>query len=195
MITVLDIETSVDFESKNRVSSPFFGQQIVFVGTQTFIPKQYLEEKQLFFFHEEVEPTHGGVDTLQDVLDRTTCLVGHNLKFDLQWLRACGFIYNRSLFDTMIAEYLLARSTKVALSLAQCCLRRGLPQKRGDMTEDYLNNKVSFENIPPSIVSEYCMNDVRITEQLASQQIIEFNRSWNYYIPSLKEGAVYAKCA
>ena len=63
------------------------------------------------------------------------------------------------------------------------------------MTEDYLNNKVSFENIPPSIVSEYCMNDVRITEQLASQQIIEFNRSWNYYIPSLKERAVYAKCA
>ena len=55
MITVLDIETSVDFESKNRVSSPFFGQQIVFVGTQSFIPKQYLEEKQIFFFHEEVD--------------------------------------------------------------------------------------------------------------------------------------------
>lgn len=194
MITTIDIETTMNFNSKT-VSSPFFGNQIVFVGAAGVIPGSYSEEIEVWLHHDVIPATKGGYAKLQSTLSDTSCLVGHNLKFDLQWLRACGFTYNGPLFDTMIAEYLLARGNKVSLSLAACCARRGLSEKRSDLTEEYIKNKVSYESMPPHVVNQYCMNDVRITKQLADIQIEEFGRPWSHYITSLLEGVPHAKCA
>ena len=47
MITVLDIETTMDFESSS--SSPYDGQQMVFVGYTSFTP-DYLSLKQMVCF-------------------------------------------------------------------------------------------------------------------------------------------------
>ena len=40
-----------------------------------------------------------------------------NIKFDLNWIRECGFDYDGHVYDTMVAEYLLARARKWPLSL------------------------------------------------------------------------------
>ena len=177
MITVLDIETTMDFESSS--SSPYDGQQIVFVGYRSFTPDlSVVENNALFFFHNQCEPTPQAKDKLQNKLDETTCLVGHNLKFDLQWLRECGFKYDMFLWDTMITEYLLSRGIKTAISLAECAKRRGLPEKRVDLTQNYIKDKVSYEDMPSDIVREYCMADVNTTSELAQQQLIELKMSW-----------------
>ena len=194
MITTIDIETTMTFGS-NTVSSPFFGNQIVFVGIASEIPGMYSEEMEVWLHHDAIPATKDAAPKIQSVLDKTSCLIGHNLKFDLQWLRACGFKYDGHLFDTMISEYLLARGNKVGLSLAACCERRGLSEKRTDLTSEYIKNKISYESMPPHIVNQYCMNDVRITKQLADMQISEFNMSWDDYEPSSVYGDIHAKCA
>ena len=177
MITVLDIETTMDFESST--SSPYDGQQIVFVGYRSFTPNlSVFESNELFFFHHQCEPTPQAKDRLQKKLNETTCLVGHNLKFDLQWLRECGFQYDMFLWDTMIAEYLLCRGIKKSISLAECAKRRGLFEKRVDLTDKYIKDKVSYEDMPCDIVREYCMADVNTTTQLANAQLAELDMSW-----------------
>tara|TARA_R110002153_G_scaffold143955_3_gene295099 strand:- start:4399 stop:4956 length:558 start_codon:yes stop_codon:yes gene_type:complete len=177
VITVLDIETTMDFEKS--VSSPYSGQQIVFVGYQSFVEDySTIINGEYFFYHNQCEPTPDGAKHLQERLDDTTCLVGHNLKFDLQWLRECGFIYNKALWDTMIAEYLCARGIKQSISLAECAKRRGLPEKRTDLTEKYIKDKISYEDMPPDIVKEYCLADVRTTARLAQSQLDELQMSF-----------------
>ena len=177
MITVLDIETTMDFESSS--SSPYDGQQMVFVGYTSFTPDlSVFETNGLFFFHNQCEPTPQAKNKLQEKLDETTCLVGHNLKFDLQWLRECGFKYDMFLWDTMVAEYLLHRGEKKAISLAECARRRGLSEKRVDLTDKYIKQKVSYEDMPFDVVREYCMADVNTTSELAQQQLQDFKMSW-----------------
>ena len=44
----------------------------------------------LCFYHKDRPPTENAKRQLQAVLDMTKLLVGHNIKFDLKWLRACG---------------------------------------------------------------------------------------------------------
>ena len=78
----------------------------------------------------------------------------------------------------MIAEYLLCRGIKKSISLAECAKRRGLSEKRVDLTDKYIKNKISYEDMPCDIVSEYCMSDVNTTAQLAKQQLIELQMSW-----------------
>jgi hypothetical protein len=95
----------------------------------------------------------------------------------------------------MIAEYLLARGNKVGLSLAACCERRGLGEKRTDLTKEYIKNKVSYESMPPDIVNQYCMADVSITKQLADAQIKELGISWEDYSPGLFLKVPHEKCA
>ena len=177
MITVLDIETTMDFE--NSTSSPYNGQQIVFVGYRSFTSDlSTIETNELFFYHNQCDPTPDAAKKLQKKLDETTCLVGHNLKFDLQWLRECGFKYEGILWDTMIAEYLCNRGIKKSISLAECAKRRGLPEKRIDLTDQYIKDKVSYEDMPPDIVREYCVADVQTTTELAQSQLAELKMLW-----------------
>ena len=177
MITVLDIETTMDFDSST--SSPYNGQQIVFVGYRSFMPDlSVVETHELFFYHNQCRTTPDAAKKLQDKLDETTCLVGHNLKFDLQWLRECGFKYDGILWDTMIAEYLSHRGIKKSISLAECAKRRSLPEKRTDLTDQYIKDKVSYEDMPPDIVREYCIADVQTTAELARVQLDELKMCW-----------------
>ena len=177
MITVLDIETTMDFD--NSTSSPYNGQQIVFVGYRSFMPDlSVVETHELFFYHNQCRTTPDAAKKLQDKLDETTCLVGHNLKFDLQWLRECGFKYDGPVFDTMLGEYLSHRGIKKSISLAECAKRRSLPEKRTDLTDQYIKDKVSYEDMPPDIVREYCIADVQTTTELAQAQLDELKMCW-----------------
>ena len=42
---------------------------------------------------------------VQDALDRADILLGHNIKFDLQWLFASGFKYDGAVYDTKLLIY------------------------------------------------------------------------------------------
>ena len=166
-IAWLDIETTYSVnEDKKSDADPYTGNMLVSVG--------YIhgyEQNYLCFYHKEQEPTEKARDILQGVLDDTDLLVGHNIKFDLKWLRACGFIYTGKVHDTMIAEYILHGGEKVPLSLAKCCERYALPQKKTGLIEEYMKKNVSFESIPWPIVKEYGEADVQITKELYEAQL------------------------
>ena len=190
--TVLDIETTMQLDDdKKTITSPFFGQQIVSVGYSSKSNISY-DSRYLFFYHEEREPTQNAFNTLQSALDKTDILIGHNIKFDLGWLRECGLDYRGKLFDTMVAEYILLRGQKQPLSLDECCKRRGIPGKNRDKIDPYLKDGMSYEAIPWDIVEEYGKTDVDITGALAQAQLEDFGLpSWEKYM----EGQVHVAIA
>ena len=175
MITVLDVETTFKVSVDNKLDSdPHTGNMLVSVGYDHRSAVQYDGKEgkgYLCFYHQDRPPTDNGKQILQAVLDNTTVLVGHNIKFDLRWLRACGFVYTGKVHDTMICEYLINGGSKVPLSLKKCCERYALSPKKTDLTEKYLQDKISFEKIPWPIVQEYGEADVQVTKELYEAQL------------------------
>ena len=100
MITVFDIETSYQILGKKKDPS--------FNHPNNFIVSIGLNDEYFFFNHSEYkgEPD---IKAIQDILDKTTLLVGHNIKFDLAWLLATSFTYSGKIYDTMIGEYVLKK--------------------------------------------------------------------------------------
>ena len=67
---------------------------------------------------------------VQKILDESTLIIGHNLKFDMSWMYEFGFKYNGKLYDTMLAEYIIMRGNKdKSLSLKECCRRHNISLK------------------------------------------------------------------
>lgn len=93
-------------------------------------------------------------------------LVAHNAKFELQWLRRCGADLRGILvWDTMIAEKVLAGNRKVPLGLEATAARRALGAK--DATASLLlKGGVCPSEFPREILSEYCAQDVALTEKI-----------------------------
>ena len=164
MITCLDIETTF----KKDDLMPYNGNnQIVSVGYKTHTGK----EDYLWFYHKEREPTENGKEKLQNILKNTKLLIGHNIKFDLAWLISCDFTYDRSIFDTMVAEYVISRGLHRDLSLDGSCKRRKVKQKKKYLIQDYMKSGVSMEDIPYKLVEEYGIADVNCTYELALKQM------------------------
>ena len=166
-IAWLDIETTYKVnDDKKSDADPYTGNMLVSVG--------YIhgyEENYLCFYHKEKDPTENAREILQNVLNDTDLLVGHNIKFDLKWLRACGFIYTGKVYDTMIAEYIINGGEKVPLSLEKCCERYALSQKKTGLIHEFMKKNVSFEDIPWNVVEEYGRADVQITKELYESQL------------------------
>ena len=165
LITVFDIETSFQVIDGKSDPSP--------KHPENFIVSIGINDEYFFFKHSQY---NGAIykKEVQDILNKTTLLIGHNIKFDLLWLWEAGFNYNGRIYDTMIGEYVLGRSTKQSLKLKDCCSRRGVSQKL-DTTEQYIKDGVSFENIPIKIVEEYGRQDIVATRALFQSQMKDLN--------------------
>jgi DNA polymerase I-like protein with 3'-5' exonuclease and polymerase domains len=177
MITVVDVETSFVTGANGKSDpSPFDSRnKLVSVG---------INEEYLFFHHNDRSDT-GAYRKVQDILDKTTLLIGHNLKFDLAWLYEVGLTYTGKVYDTMIAEYVLQRGVRKALSLKECCIRRNLSRK-SDATEDFMKQGISFEMIPVNIVEEYGRQDITVTRELYYSQVDDFKSSGINLISTVK---------
>ena len=116
MITTVDVETSWQkTETGGYDPSPFHEDKIlVSVG----INEQY------YFTNHSERVDKGCYEKIQDTLDKTTLLVGHNIKFDLMWLLEAGFKYTGRVYDTMLGEYILNRGVRKSLTLEMSCRRR-----------------------------------------------------------------------
>lgn len=157
MKLVLDIETTVT----NKSPSPYKPDNyMVCVGV---MPVDEPDKKKVIWFNHnelpniDIKKSH---KELQDILDKTTLLIAHNVKFDLSWLRECGFKYDGKLWDTMIVEYIYARGQKIALSLSESCKRWGVTEKKSELVEELFKNGTGFEAIPKDIVEEYNLYDL-----------------------------------
>ena len=170
MITVLDVETTFQKDPETRRTDPS-----PFNSDNKLVSVQYATEGNApaicWFYH--VDGTINSRDSftiIQNVLDNTKLLVGHNIKFDLVWLWEAGFVYDGEVYDTMIGEYLLLRGQKRGISLADSCERRKVSLKKGELVNEYLHNGIGFDQMPMDIVEEYGLADIVSTYELYHAQ-------------------------
>ena len=163
-ILFLDLETSFQLDEKRRKDpSPYIAENYLISAGWVFNndAEGYIEYK--FFKHDEIndiEKTDDNQGDLQKALDKADLLVAHNAKFELGWLRACGFKYDGPIYCTQIGEYVLARGQKISLKLRDLCERYDLTRKRTDLTEEYLSKGIGFEAMPWEVVEEYGIGDI-----------------------------------
>ena len=174
-ITTIDVETTFDVDEDGKIkSSPYNHNMLVSIGYK--IDDGSVE--YLCFYHQQEPPTKNSKEKLQKVLNGTDILIGHNIKFDYNWLVACNFIYSGKLHDTMVMEYLMARGSKWGFSLEDCCKRKGVALKKTELIQPFIKNKISYDKIPWNIVEEYGRQDVECTYQLAVAQLSKLKMNW-----------------
>lgn len=162
MITVLDVENTVNVRDGKKHLDPFeAGNTLVMVGV-----KHLDQDCQVYTFdHSEVsEDVDKCRHLVQEALNKTTVLVGHNISHDLLWLWECGFKYTGLVFDTMLSDYILQRGITMPLDLGSVALRHQSPVQKQDVIKDYLKRGISVRDIPHATLSEYLCHDLGATE-------------------------------
>ena len=162
MISTIDVETSYQKTEQGGMDPLPFNPKNILVSVG-------INDEYYFTNHSE-RVDEGCYYKIQAILDQTTLLIGHNIKFDLTWLLEAGFKYNGRVYDTMIGEYVLNRGIRKSLTLEMCCRRRRIGSK-DDRIKEFMDRGVSFENIPKDIVEEYGRMDVEITRKLFDSQM------------------------
>ena len=172
-VLTLDVETTHKEKLGGGTTAlPYFNNRLVSVGWKWLLNENV---NYKFIYHKDAPIIDGSQYTwIQSDLNKADVLVGQNIKFDITWLRACGFKYDGHLYDTMVAEYLRAKSRKWSLSLESLAKRYNVKQKEVDLIAPYLKDKKTFYDIPADIVEEYGKADVIATEQVALKQLEAF---------------------
>ena len=162
MISTIDVETSYQKTGQGGMDPLPFNPKNILVSVG-------INDEYYFTNHSE-RIDEGCYYKIQAILDQTTLLIGHNIKFDLTWLLEAGFKYEGRVYDTMIGEYVLNRGIRKSLTLEMCCRRRHIGSK-DDRIKEFMDRGVSFENIPKDVVEEYGRIDVDITRKLFDSQM------------------------
>lgn len=177
-VLTLDVETTHKTKGSGGTTAlPYFNNRLVSIGYK------WLAEDEVgydFVYHsdERASVKDSWFADMQATLDKTDVLVGQNLKFDLTWVRACGFKYDGHVYDTMVAEYILAKARRWSLSLDSLAKRYGVTQKEKDLVAPYLKDGKTFYDIPYDIVKEYGIADVIATEEVAVKQLEAFGTTF-----------------
>src|SRR6056300_979544 len=173
MRRVLDVENSITLRNGKIFNDPFESANTL---TQVGVLCLDTDDKALLCFdHSERNDTIKNKYILQSWLDSTTLLIGHNLQYDLSWLWATGFKYDGDIYDTMLAEYILQRGQKEALSLEQCALRRELQYQKDDTLKKYYKKGYNTNEIPLAELSHYLDLDLRTTGELYKAAEADYN--------------------
>ena len=99
---------------------------------------------------------------IQSILDKTTLLIGHNIKFDLMWLLESGFKYSGRVYDNTDPEYVLKLKLIIKSLTTEMSCRRRIGSKDSEDKRIY-DRGIPFQNIPVNVVEEYGRIDVEIT--------------------------------
>ena len=175
-VLVFDVECTHKLKPNgSHTPLPYFGNHLVSIGWK-------VNDEPVSYscvHHDEEKQDTKGLEMFRDDLAKADVVVGHNVKFDLNWIRECGFKDEGHVYDTMVAEYLLARARKWPLSLEAVAKRYEVTEKKKDLTADYLKSGKTFAQIPWAIVEEYGIADVQATWEVANKQVTEkYNTTW-----------------
>lgn len=163
-LLVVDLETSVKNTLGNHKGSPYCpDNKIVLAGVKPEGKGEYI-----YNCVPPVPQREGQI------------VVGHNLKFDLAYLRKenpawWDYVLSTRVWDTMVAEYLLTAQQHRYASLDECSLRYGGTLKDDGIAKMW-DAGVQTEDIPVEMLTEYLKNDLRNTELVALAQIKEAKR-------------------
>ena len=175
-VLTFDVETThTNKPNSGTTALPYFGNRLVSIGYK------WLGEDEVFYdcyYHADEPPTYSAAQDFQTSLNYADIVVGQNIKFDLQWIRDCGFTYEGHVYDTMVAEYILSKARRWPLGLAALAKKYDTVQKEKDLVQPYLDGGKTFYDIPWEIVREYGIADVISTEQVALKQLDAFGTTF-----------------
>ena len=159
MKLTLDVENTVIKRNDKLHLDPFEPtNKLIMVGCLTDKGVEYLYDM------ENDSEAYVGI---QELLDQTTVLIGHNIVHDLLWLWESGFKYDGVVFDTMIGEYVLQRGIKEPLSLEACAERHNLDTKKQDTLKKYFAEGKGVDEIPRDELAQYLSAVLHATQQLS----------------------------
>jgi len=174
-VLTFDVETThTNKPNGGTTALPYFGNRLVSVGYK------WLSSAVVYdcYYHSTEPPTQAAAEGFQLALNYADLVVGQNIKFDLQWIRDCGFTYEGHIYDTMVAEYILSKARRWPLGLAALAKKYDTVQKEKDLVQPYLDEGKTFYDIPWEIVKEYGIADVISTEQVALKQLDAFGTTF-----------------
>jgi DNA polymerase-1 len=180
MKLILDVENTVVKKDGKLHLDPYEPKNsLVMVGV---LPEDG-EPKHYTFDHSEYDCKYEyrkrDCEEIQALLDKTTLLIAHNAPHDLLWLWECGFKYDGSVWDTMLAEYVLQRGNKQPLSLEAVVERRDLDYKKQDTLKEYLKQGYTVDKIPYEELKEYLYADLQATRSLYWDQSVDYREDAN----------------
>ncbi len=179
----LDVETTFQIDDKGKKDpSPYNPENyLVSVGVHSvalrdsdggYVAAKTSRKQYFCIEHNTEDVTPNFFKSIQEYLDRTNMVVGHNLKFDREWLVECGWKVPDNQWDTMLAAYVEHKGMKKPLSLEECCKEYEVrEQKASSFIQDYLREGIGFEAIPWDTVKAYGTRDVLATLQVFLNQI------------------------
>jgi len=175
-VLTFDIETTHREKANGSTTAlPYFGNSLVSIGWK------WLDHEQVYYdcyYHSTQPPTEDAFKDFQEALDTADVVVGQNIKFDLSWIRDCGFVYEGHIYDTMVAEYILARARRWPLGLVSLAEKYSDVPKEKDLVAPYFKEGKTFYDIPWDIIETYGKADVLSTEQVAVGQLEAFGTTF-----------------
>jgi len=189
----LDLETTFQTDEKGRTDpSPYIKENYLVSAGYS---EEYKDPLYKFFKHNDLQNTtlESEKTVLQYHLSKTTLLIAHNAKFELAWLRACGFHYSGKIACTQIREYVLARGQKLPVNLKESCIRNNVYQKKSELVEDYLKQGIGFEAMPWETVQTYGIADVKALRALYYNQLERLNAA-PYLWPTVHLMEEFCRC-
>lgn len=184
-ILCLDVETTVQRVDDRIDGSPFHPDNyLVSVGACWIKEGVTLDDVEYYFFdHNDIPFSYNILDAynyLKGMIAEADILVGHNLKFDLHWLRQSNFdIDNKIYYCTMIGEYILSRGQKRPLSLDETARRRKVHLKQSQLVSERFNRGEGYEAMPMEIVEEYGRSDVLSCAEVFLSQTADYAEKEN----------------
>ena len=177
-VAILDLETSM-----KPILHPWMKDSYLStIGLMMFMedkPGEYTY-KEWVWYHGDA-PNITEADRLQIIFEIQECidslgpegiLVGHNVKFDMNWLKWHNVDFSGVRpWCTQIAEFMLTGQDKsLDQDLSSCCARKDIPVKT-DVVKTYWDAGRNTHTIPlRKTLLPYMKNDIDITAQLFKSQ-------------------------
>ena len=125
----------------------------------------------VWFFNPNSRPHEELLAEIQQEIDKVDVLVGHNIKFDLNWLKWIGLnVKNKPVWCTMIADYLINGQGRLEYSLNAVAERYDLGRKLDAMAM-YWQAGYETDEIPLEIHEDYLKQDIHLTHAVFKKQV------------------------
>lgn len=120
--------------------------------------------------HQQWGNEYGFANTLLRDIESASFIVAHNAKFECKWLARAGLDLRRLLvYDTQIAEYVIAGNRKRKLDLGSVSKRYGYGGK-DPYVDILMKSGVCPSQLPQSLVADRCVKDIYQTEGVFKKQ-------------------------
>lgn len=109
--------------------------------------------------------------TFECLLREATLVVFFNAKFDLHWLRKCGYELPKRIWCCQVAEFCLNRQSPRYPSLDGTAASYGVPGKFDYIKLNYWDKGINTDQIPRGELTDYCLQDITATKDIYYKQL------------------------